>query len=278
MPDRSEHNQNDIIPWLLNEFKNAEHEKGHRLLDVLSVHQYPNGGEFRHDGGLDNVSRTMQLLRNRSTRRLWDDDYIDENWINELVRLIPRLQEWVDDYYEGTKITITEYNWGAVEHMNGATAQADILGIYGRYGIDMATHWKWPKLNTDDPVYQVFKLYRNYDGAGSETSVFGEISVPISVPDPSGVQKDYRDYISAYAAKRSIDNVLTLIVINKYLDKDISVTVDVRSFVDRAVAQVWQLREPERSILKVDDIEIWSGSLSSILPKQGITLFVIKKE
>ena len=278
LPDRSEHNQNDIIPWLLNEFKNAEHEKGHRLLDVLSVHQYPNGGEFRHDGGLDNVSRTMQLLRNRSTRRLWDDDYIDESWINELVRLIPRLQEWVDDYYEGTKITITEYNWGAVEHMNGATAQADILGIYGRYGIDMATHWKWPKLNTDDPVYQVFKLYRNYDGAGSETSVFGEISVPISVPDPSGVQKDYRDYISAYAAKRSIDNVLTLIVINKDLDKDISVTVDVCSFVDRAVAQVWQLREPERSILKVDDIEIWSGSLSSILPKQSITLFVIKKE
>ena len=91
LPDRSEHNQNDIIPWLLNEFKNAEHEKGHRLLDVLSVHQYPNGGEFRHDGGLDNVSRTMQLLRNRSTRRLWDDDYIDESWINELVRLIPRL-------------------------------------------------------------------------------------------------------------------------------------------------------------------------------------------
>ena len=35
----------------------------------------------------------MQLLRNRSTRSLWDPNYVDETWINDKVQLIPRLQQ-----------------------------------------------------------------------------------------------------------------------------------------------------------------------------------------
>ena len=44
----------------------------------------------------------------------------------------------MNTYYPGTPIGITEYNWGAEDHINGATAQADILGIFGREGLDMA--------------------------------------------------------------------------------------------------------------------------------------------
>ncbi len=282
LTDRSNHNEEDLIPWLLSEFNTVENSSGRRLLDVLSIHHYAESPQFRHDGVPDDVSSPIQLLRNRSTRRLWDEDYVDESWINEPVRLIPRLREWVDNNYKGTKIAITEYSWGAVEHMNGATAQADILGIFGRYRVDMATHWKWPKLEPYQPVYHVFKLYRNYDGAGSETSVFGNMSLPVSIPDPGGATKDYRDHVSAYAAKRSVDNALTLIVINKELVKDFNVTVNLCNFADRATAQVWQLREPEPSnhpsIQKLDDIDILDGNLMTNLPKQSITLFVIKAE
>ena len=42
---------------------------GVRLLDVFTVHYYPQGGEFS-----DDVSSAMQLRRNRSTRSLWDPD------------------------------------------------------------------------------------------------------------------------------------------------------------------------------------------------------------
>ena len=42
---------------------------GERLLDVFTVHYYPQGGEFS-----DDVSSAMQLRRNRSTRSLWDPD------------------------------------------------------------------------------------------------------------------------------------------------------------------------------------------------------------
>ena len=42
------------------------------------------------------------------------------------------MKKWVANDYPGTKTAITEYNWGGQEHINGALAQADILGIFGR--------------------------------------------------------------------------------------------------------------------------------------------------
>ena len=92
----------------------------------------------------------MQLLRNRSTRSLWDPNYVDESWIASTginggkVNLINLMKNWVNTYYPGTKIGITEYNWGAEGHMNGATTQADIWGIFGREGLDLANRWTTP--------------------------------------------------------------------------------------------------------------------------------------
>lgn len=58
--------------------------------------------------------------------QLWDPNYRSESWIadgNQNVYLIPRMRRWADDNYPGTRIGITEYNWGAEGDMNGATAQ-----------------------------------------------------------------------------------------------------------------------------------------------------------
>ena len=66
--------------------------------------------------------------------------------------LIPRMKNWVATYYPGTKIGITEYNWGAEGHINGATAQADILGIFGREGLDLATRWTTPRHRARPPT------------------------------------------------------------------------------------------------------------------------------
>ncbi len=49
------------------------------------------------------------------------------------------MRDWVAKDYPGTKLAITEYNWGGQEHINGAVAQADILGIFGREGLDIGT-------------------------------------------------------------------------------------------------------------------------------------------
>ena len=117
-------------------------------LDVFTVHWYPQGGEaFSND-----VSPAMSTLRNRSTRSLWDPNYTDQSWINNRVQLIPRIRGWVNTHYPGLQIGITEYNWGAEGFINGATTQADVYGIFGREGLDMATRWTTPGAST--PTYK----------------------------------------------------------------------------------------------------------------------------
>ena len=54
------------------------------------------------------------------------------------------------------QVALTEYSWGADGDMNGATAQADILGILGREGVDMAARWTCPDKST--PTYQVSRV------------------------------------------------------------------------------------------------------------------------
>ena len=123
-PDRQANGGWDYLPWLLAQASQRAAATGQRWLDVLTVPYYPQGGEFS-----DDASTAKQLLRNRSTRSLWDPGYADTSWINSVVKLIPRLRNWVAAYYPGTRIGITEYNWGAEKHISGATAQADVLGI-----------------------------------------------------------------------------------------------------------------------------------------------------
>jgi hypothetical protein len=112
------------------------------------------------------------------------------------------MRAWVNTHYPGTKLAISEYNWGALNHINGALAQADVLGIFGRERLDLATLWAPPEF--DDPGAFAFRMYRNYDGAGS---AFGDLNVPASSGD--------QEKLSIYAARRNQDGRLTLMVINK---------------------------------------------------------------
>ena len=89
----------DYFPWLLRELAAREKQSGVRLLDIVTFHWYPQGGEYS-----DNVSPDIQRMRNRSTRILWDAEYTDPTWINTVVRLIPRLRELVAANYPGREI------------------------------------------------------------------------------------------------------------------------------------------------------------------------------
>ena len=224
LPDRANHGGSDYLPWLLGQLKQSSVAGTLKPLDVFSVHWYPQGGEFGND-----ASTTMQLLRNKSTRSLWDPNYVDQSWINDKVQLIPRLRGWVNSYYyTGTPVAITEYNWGAESHINGATTQADIFGIFGREGLDMATRWTIPDAST--PTYKAMKMYRNYDG---NRSGFGDISVQAAAPNP--------DNLSSFAGVRSSDGTLTVMVISKVLSGTTPVTVALTNFSGNGTAEAWQL-------------------------------------
>jgi hypothetical protein len=114
------------------------------------------------------------------------------------------MKQWVANDYPGTKTAITEYNWGGQEHINGALAQVDLLGIFGREGLDMATLWGPPDPTTQVPGLMAFVLYRNYDGNGSK---FGDMSLTST----SGNQSQ----LAVYGAQRTSDGALTVMVVNK---------------------------------------------------------------
>ena len=256
LPDRTSHGGADYLTWLLGQIRQGSASAGRRLLDVFTVHYYPQGGEFS-----DDVSNAMQLRRNRSTRSLWDATYLDETWINDRVQLIPRLKNWVNTSYPGTLVGITEYNWGAENHINGATTQADVFGIFGREGLDMGARWTTPAAST--PTYKAMKMYRNYDG---NKSTFGETSVSAAVPNP--------DAVSAFAAVRSVDGALTVMVINKQLSTASTATVNLSSFAHRGVTQAWQLTAAN-AITRLADLPVSGTSFVATLPGQSVTLFVV---
>ena len=255
-PDRDAHGGTAFFPWLLGQMKANEAKTGKRILDVATVHIYPQGGE-----GGDDVTPKMELLRNRSTRSLWDPTYKDESWINDTVSLIPRLKNWVAAAYPGTQIGITEYNWGAEKSMSGATAQADILGIFGREGLDLATRWTTPAMET--PTFKAMQLYRNYDG---RKSTFGDLSVSDRVPDP--------DSLSSFAAVRAGDHALTVMVVNKSLTGETPLALALAHFAPARTAQAWQLGA-NNAITRLPDVSVTRTGLSAVLPAQSVTLYVI---
>jgi hypothetical protein len=250
----TEQNGVAYIPWLLQKWKAAGHP-----VDVLSVHFYPQGNEYSND-----VTPATQLLRNRSTRQLWDPNYASESWIGVPVYLIPRMQGWISaNYYAGTPIAITEYNWGAEAYINGATAQADIFGIFGAYGLNMATRWTVPAATT--PTYKAMQMYRNYDG---KKSTFGNTSIAAVAPDP--------DTLSAFAALRSTDGAMTIMVISKVLTGTTPLTLTLAHFAAAGTASAYQLTSAN-SIVALPSRPWSSGKLTDTLPPQSITLYVMPK-
>ena len=252
LPDRTAHGGWDYLPWMLAKIHEHEMNAGHKLVDVFTVHYYPQGGEYSED-----TSSAMQLRRNRSTRSLWDPGYVDETWISDTVRLLPRLKEWVDRYDPLTPIGLTEYSWGADEHMNGGTAQADVLGILGREGMDMATRWEVP--DTGTPAYNAIKIYRNYNGS---KGAFGDISVRATAPNP--------DNVSAFAAIRTSDRALTIMLVNKQLSSSATVLPQLANYTPTGSAQRWQLTSA--GIAQAANV---AAGASLTLPAQSVTILVL---
>jgi len=276
--DRRNHGDVDFVPWYLQQMSGYEQFNGVRLLDFLDLHFYPQNGEDQTLAG----DSAKQALRLRSTAALWDASYVDESWIGDngldggIVRLIPRMRDWVNANYPGTRLALTEYNWGGLEDINGALAQADVLGIFGAEGLDVAALWNYPAhTNPAEEViaYDVFetlpgawafRMYRNYDGVGGK---FGDLSVSANSAD--------RGQLAVYGAQRTSDNALTVMVINK-TGGDLDATVSIAGFAPAGAGGVYRYRAPNlAAITHEPDQPIAAGGFSTSFPANSITLFVI---
>ncbi|HYF65088.1 MAG TPA: glycoside hydrolase family 44 protein [Herpetosiphonaceae bacterium] len=262
--DRAAHGGTPFIPWYLQQMKHyADTHGGARILDYLDIHYYPQASGVSLSGA---GSLATQELRLRSTRALWDPTYVDESWTAVLeqgkINLIPRMRAWIDANYPGTKLAVTEYNWGGLEHINGALAQADVLGIFGREGVDLATLWGLPEVT--DPAAFAFRMYRNYNGAGGQ---FGNVSIAASSADQSR--------LAIYGAERSSDGALTLMVINK-TSGALTGQLSLSGFNPGLQAQVYRYSGANlAAIVAQPNLAVNAGGLSASFPANSITLLVL---
>ncbi len=263
--DRSTHENLPLLKWFLRQAKNAEAQSGRRILDVLDVHYYPQGGQYSND-----VSTNMQALRLRSTRELWDPTYVTESWQTcceggPQLQIIRRLKQWIAEEYPGTKIGITEWNWGADNHINGALTIADVLGIFGREDVYLANYWTTPA--DLSPGYWAWRMFRNYDGNFSK---FGDVSINASVPSTDV------DKASFYASKDSVTNALKIMVINKQPSLNYDLNLSLANFSPGNAAKVYRYAQTDTSkINQLADAALSGNSLVATVPAYSITLFVI---
>lgn len=257
--DRLAHGNVPFVEWYLQQMRSYEQQHGQRILDYLDLHYYPQAGGVSLSGA-GNI--TTQALRLRSTRSLWDPTYVDESWIGEAVRLLPRMRAWVDTNYPGTKLALTEYNWGALDHINGALAQADVLGIFGREGLDLATLWDPP--TSSEPGAFAFRMFRNFDGAGAR---FGDVGVSAASGDQS--------LLAVYAAQQSTSGAVTVMVINKSTQA-LTSSVALTGFAPAPSAQVFRYSAANLSaIVPLSTQTISSGGFTATFPPSSMTLFVV---
>ena len=285
--DRNAHGGVPLIEYYLQQFAAYQKTNGTRLLDYLDLHTYFAPDNLAFSTGGDTQTQQERL---NSTRVFWDPTYTDPNFSQpnyttdanytsncktppQAPQVIPMMKKWVASDYPGTKLAITEYNWGGQEHISGALAQADILGIFGREGLDIGTLWGAP-----DPVKQLpgliaFEVFRDYNGAGA---AFGDQAITSTSTD--------QGKLSIYGSLRTKDNMLTVVVINKTYG-DFTNTINLANFAAGGPAQAFLYSSANlNTIVTQPNIPVnapASGSTTSTLnttfPAQSITILVVPK-
>jgi len=175
----------DFLNFYLQQMSAAGNTAGRRLLDALDVHWYPEARGACVGNPMDgcritdnNTEAGVVAARVAAPRSLWDSTYRESSWIQQTlgngqgINLLSRLMGKITANYPGTKLAITEYNYGGANHISGAIAQADVLGIFGREGLYAAT--LWPLESNNSFIYGGFEIFRNYDGANGS---FGDTSI-----------------------------------------------------------------------------------------------------
>ncbi len=283
-PDRA---GREYIDFYLDSAKNLETSEGKRIVDVLDIHWYPEvkvagvpivvatvGGEYFPQSA--NPSKAEMEARMNAPRSLWDPAYIENSWIATdylgkpyAIRLIPWLKERIASHYPGTKIAITEYNYGDGYHVSHAMTQADVLGVFGREGVFAANllplYDSVHKPLPNSYITGAFDMYLDYDGKGSAV---GDLSIIVNNPDVAR--------LSLYAMRSSGNaNLAHIVAINK-TDTEIPLNFKLNGG-DYKTAISYRLSEAGVRPKMVGTSAVADNNLSDRLPPLSVTTFEIRK-
>ncbi len=263
-PDRA--GKGEFTDYYLKKMNEAEAANGKRLIDHLDLHWYSEAREGsvriteRGDG-------TAAAARVQAPRSLWDATYKENSWIandvlNAPIRLLPRYFEKIAASYPGTGLAITEWNYGGGNHISGAVAAADALGVFAREGVSVATLWF---LHGDEPFNRAaIRMFTNYDGAGGW---FKDTLVSAASSDDA--------VASVYAAiEKDLPAAMTILAINKSgTAKTAAITLAHSSNFGRL--KVWALQGATPEIMPGADVTaVATNAFRYAMPPMSVTMLI----
>jgi hypothetical protein len=235
----------------LDRMRQAGERRGVRLLDVLDLHWYPEarGTDRIVWGGSDPTSAENVDARLQAPLSLWHPEYQENSWItrdyrHEPIELIPRIRESIDRYYPGTRLAFTEWAYGAEDHISGGLAVADVLGVFGRYDVYLATYWGGGPF-----MAGAYELYRLPGWPGDR---YGDLNLELTNPDPFA--------LSAYASRDDEGRVHVILINKTREEQSVALTIDGRHGASLSRAYVLDEHSPR---VHVDD-PVEGGSSSAV--------------
>lgn len=258
--DYTSHGSKPFVQWYLEQACTNPLPGGAKIIDYLDLHYYPQGDAV---AGVQNAasdeSPEAALRRLASVRELYDLNFVADSWIGQTVKLIPRAKAWIQAACPAIKLAITEYKWGPDNGPSAALAQAEVLGIFAREGVDMAQRWTAPSDGSRSEV--AFKLYRNFDGAGAKIS--GDSVRAIS----SDVQT-----LNAFAFESAAQPLYLVLVNNDTLPRPISLSLNAA----RSGAVRVKQYDGIGALTSLSDLTIAGNTLNAgILPGRSMTLLIL---
>ncbi len=232
---------NWFISYYLDKMAEAEKENGNRLVDVLDLHYYSEAKGTDRVTFCENTEHTDCIdARLQAPRSLWDSTYTENSWIGQYnekyLPFIPLINESIDNYYPGTKLSFTEYSFGGGNHISGAIAEADVLGVFAKYGVHMAS--SWAVAADESYIHSAINLYTNYDGNGAK---FGDTLVEA---DTSDIEES-----SVYASINGTDeSKLNIVLMNKSQTDSQNTNIKIESGAYYNTAKIYGITSDSSNI------------------------------
>jgi hypothetical protein len=269
----------DFLALYLDKMKAASDSAGKRLLDVVAVHWYPEARGLNDRSVKERVikfgvagegspDKGVAIARMQAVRSLWDTTYVEDSWYtNDLlhrpIKLIPDMQKNIDRYYPGTKMAMTEYNFGGTNHISGGIAMVDVLGVYAKYNFYFASFWS----PVTEYISGAMKLYRNYDG---KKSTFGNMYV-------SSTSSDLINSSIYSSIIQEDDSELHVIVVNKNYDNPINATVEIKSNSNYSNAKIYAIDKSSYEVKLMGSATVTNNNLIYTLPALCAAHIVLTK-
>ena len=154
---------------------------------------------------------------------------------------------------------------GCESDVSGAVAEADTLGIFGRYSVFAATAWPLGDSSPgNDWAVAAFDAYRNYDGKGGTV---GDAQASVVADDTTDA--------SFYAFTHQDGSAgMEIVAINKTCH-DLAANISLANAAVQTVAGVYQIVDGDTAqIVAVDSVPAFATPWVYTLPPLSVTTIV----